>query len=67
MWKKKTQSKNKENLSYEENVCHSYACAIQSCLKRMNYDEKKCGEEIEKWKECLERVRRDKLHTRDDG
>lgn len=57
MWKKKTKPMNEETLSYEENVCHPYACAIQSCLKRKNYDEKKCREEIEKWKECLDRVR----------
>lgn len=42
------------HLSYEENVCHSYACAIQTCLKRHNYNEKKCEKAIEDWRRCLE-------------
>lgn len=45
-----------DQLSYEENVCHRYACAIQECLRRKSYDERKCRNEIEKWKACLKKV-----------
>lgn len=47
----------REHLSYEENVCHTYACAIQVCLKVNNYNEKKCKKAIESWKACLKEVR----------
>lgn len=46
-----------EHLSYEENVCHAYACAIQDCLRRRNYNEKKCRKEIARWKQCLDETR----------
>lgn len=46
----------REHLSYEENVCHTYACAIQQCLKRNNYDEKKCKKAIDQWRQCLKLV-----------
>lgn len=46
----------RQHLSYEENVCHTYACAIQQCLKRNNYDEKKCKKTIERWRQCLKEV-----------
>lgn len=46
----------REHLSYEENICHPYACAIQKCLKRNNYNEKRCKEVIQQWRECLNNV-----------
>lgn len=46
-----------ESLSPEENYCHTYACAIQECLQRRGYDEKKCRKEIQRWKLCLKTAR----------
>lgn len=46
--------KKREYLSYEENVCHPYACAIQTCLKRNNYNENKCKKVIQEWRQCLQ-------------
>lgn len=49
-----------EELSYEENFCHTYACAIQECLRRKNYDEGKCRKQIERWKQCLREAKAEK-------
>lgn len=46
-----------EQLSYEENVCKPYACAIQECLRRRDYMESKCMKEIDRWKQCLKEVK----------
>lgn len=56
---RKKQSDRTAHLSYEENICHTYACAIQQCLKRKQYDEKKCRKEIERWKKCLAETKPD--------
>lgn len=36
--------------------CKTLACAIQTCLKRRDFDEKRCKKVIAKWKECFERL-----------
>ncbi|KAF2405090.1 DUF1903-domain-containing protein [Trichodelitschia bisporula] len=32
--------------------CHPRACAIQDCLKKMNYQEEKCRAEVDALYEC---------------
>lgn len=32
--------------------CKKEACAIQWCLSRHNYQEKKCAHAISQWKQC---------------
>lgn len=44
-----------------EKACQTYACAIQECLKRRDYDEKKCRKEIERWRACLEQVQEESM------
>lgn len=58
---KRRRSDKTAHLSYEENVCHTYACAIQECLRRKNYDEKKCRKEIERWRQCVVEAKLDSI------
>ncbi len=36
--------------------CKTLACAIQTCLRRKDYDEKKCKAEIESWQRCFDEL-----------
>lgn len=36
----------------KKRVCKLLACAIQTCLKRRDYDEKRCTKEISDWQKC---------------
>ena len=37
--------------------CKKFACAIQWCLSRSNYQQSKCVDEVRKWDVCCERAR----------
>lgn len=38
--------------------CKTLACAIQTCLERKNYDEKKCKSEIAEWQRCFDELKK---------
>lgn len=37
--------------------CKKYACAIQYCLERNQYQESRCWKEVGGWNMCCERVK----------
>lgn len=41
-------------LSIAQRKCKPLACAIQACLKRKQYNEKRCAFEIDSWRRCVE-------------
>jgi hypothetical protein len=40
-----------------ESACKKYACAIQYCLERHHYQEKRCWREVGDWNSCCERIK----------
>lgn len=36
-----------------ERKCKAYACKIQECLDKNQFDEKKCKDEVKDWRECI--------------
>lgn len=42
----------RQTLGEAKRECKSLACAIQTCLKRKSFDEKRCVKEIEAWRQC---------------
>lgn len=42
----------KEGNKFKENPCQKYACSIQSCLQRYNFDSKFCKKEIDIYLSC---------------
>lgn len=41
-----------QSLAETKRECKSLACAIQACLKRRDFDEKRCVKEVEVWRQC---------------
>ena len=48
-----------ENRSLEnlKRKCKMLSCAIQTCLKKKNYEEKNCKSEIEAWRRCVKQLK----------
>jgi hypothetical protein len=42
----------------EQVYCRQQACAVQYCLNRFHYQEKKCTAFVEEWKRCRDKVRK---------
>lgn len=42
----------RQTLAETKRECKSLACAIQTCLKRKSFDERRCVKEIEAWRQC---------------
>lgn len=40
-----------------ETRCKKYACAIQLCLERHQYQERRCWKEVGNWNLCCDRVK----------
>ncbi|KAL0478249.1 CMC4 [Acrasis kona] len=36
--------------------CHKYACPIQTCLERNNYNQEKCKAEVTKYNDCVKKL-----------
>ena len=49
--------KQSEEADICQKECKKEACAIQWCLSRNNYQEKKCQHALTQWKSCCERVK----------
>lgn len=43
-------------------VCEEYACGIQNCLRRNNFDAKACQWSIDGLKECCRRLGQNSIH-----
>ncbi|AOW05911.1 Cx9C motif-containing protein 4, mitochondrial [Yarrowia lipolytica] len=41
-----------EEIDYNSQPCHAYACRIQDCLQRSGYNESKCTKLIDELYEC---------------
>lgn len=37
--------------------CKKYACAIQYCLERHQYQERRCWKEVGNWNLCCDRIK----------
>ncbi len=46
-----------QSLGKTKRECKALACAIQRCLTRRDYDEKRCLKEIADWHECDRRLK----------
>lgn len=50
-----------------ETICKKYACAIQYCLERNQYQERRCWKEIGNWALCCDRIKEREALQRASG
>ena len=57
--KKKRVTAQQQDICQEK--CQRYACAIQDCLSKNSYQEKRCKGAVARWKKCCEEARQREL------
>ena len=54
----------KEGADVCQRACKKFACDIQWCLSRNNYQQHKCENFVQKWNDCCEKAKKREITSK---